>query len=225
MSSAWIDPQETLANIVLHHPGCAPVLQKHNLEFCCDGDQPLAQACRRQQVPLQALVDELNGAALREPLRVDGGLEAISTAGLVRYLEAQHAALAQLLPFLAERAQRVADLHGAKRPRLKELAWNVRDLSDALAPHLEIEARLLARALESDDLPGLVRPRELASLEEDHAELGDLLADLRLTTQGFRIEPGAGPEERALFSELESTEGQLMRTVHLENHLLLPRLL
>lgn len=214
---ARFDPQETLAELVLRHPECARVLQKHNLEFCCDGELPLGQACVRRLLSVDQVIAELEGVASLSSSQPDP--RRLSLHALLSALEHRHAELALGFPGLAEKARTLAAL-SPRRPWLKELAWDLRDLTDALLPHLDAEATLFRRSAEATGAPPPLERLGRLGLEQDHAELGEIVADLHLSLDPFREAPDTRPEERRLFAELDALEGELMQTAHLENHLL-----
>ena len=218
-----IDPEETLTRLVLRHPEVAPVLQKHHLEFCCNGELPLEQACRGQRVPVDQVVAELR-AVVAARGTVGKSAAVPSTTSLLSELERLHDYLRRVMTFLLPLAEAVEEAEGARNPRLKELTWNVRDLGTTLLPHLDAEFRLILSAVGSGGASSLPTQRALDALEEEHQEIGDLLADVRLTAEDFRAPKWASLDYRTLLLELEALEGHLMRAVHLENHLLFPRL-
>jgi regulator of cell morphogenesis and NO signaling len=223
MTLSEIDPEETLTRLVLRHPEVAPVLQRHHLEFCCNGELPLDQACQDQRVPVDQVVAELKAVVAA---RGTAGQSAAvpSTGALVQDLQRLHDYLRRVMTFLQPLAEEVEAHDAGRNPRLKELTWNVRDLAAALLPHLDAEFRLILTAAGEGGPSSLPSQRALDTLEAEHQELGDLLADVRLTAEDFKAPGWASLDYRTLLLELEAFEGHLMRAVHLENHLLFPRL-
>jgi regulator of cell morphogenesis and NO signaling len=45
MLADMIDPQRTVASVVLDHSECAAVFQRHRIDYCCRGNLSVAAAC------------------------------------------------------------------------------------------------------------------------------------------------------------------------------------
>ena len=114
-------------------------------------------------------------------------------------------------------------MHGGKDARLLEVDAVFRELAAALLPHLDEEETVLFPALmtpRSDQ--GIVR-RELERMLVDHLAVGDMLARLRALSDGYSIPAWGCTTYRVLMTELEALEADILRHVHLENHVLAPR--
>jgi len=84
----------------------------------------------------------------------------------------------------------------------------VAELGEILEAHIDDEEKTLFPALTADEPD---RPRLaalLSAMRDDHAAVGELLGRMRTVT---------------LFRELAELEGDVLRHVHLENHVGLPR--
>jgi regulator of cell morphogenesis and NO signaling len=219
-----LDPTMTVARAVLDHSETAPVFQRHRIDYCCQGGRSIHAAAEARGVDLAALVAELELAIASR--RGDAGPEpaTMSTPALVDYIVVtHHAYLRDTLPFVTSLAAKVARVHGERDPRLREVDATVTTLATTLGPHLDDEERELFPALLAADADlGQIRG-QLASMHAEHEVVGELLARLRDTTEDFRLPTWACTSYRALFAELAQLEGDILRHVHLENHVLMPR--
>jgi regulator of cell morphogenesis and NO signaling len=215
----------TVAEIVTTHPETARVFQRHGIDFCCRGGVSVASACEGLAVTPEALFRELDdevaaraGAAPAEDVR------ALGTAALIaRIVDRHHGYLRRALPFLVPLSAKVASVHGAHESRLVPLAAAVSELAGMLEPHLEEEEQVLFPALTSRNPDPDVVEREFARMHEDHLAVGDVLRDLRTLTDGFVAPEWGCTSYRTLMAGLEELEGDILRHVHLENHVLMPR--
>jgi regulator of cell morphogenesis and NO signaling len=218
-----IDRTATVAQIVTEHAVAARVFQKHGIDFCCRGGVTVAEACRDRAIEpatvwadLEALPAE-GRAASEDPRR-------LSTAELLDLIvERHHGYLRRALPFVVPLAVKVAEVHGEKNGRLAELRDVVAEIADALDPHLDREEQVLFPALLARRPDAEVIARELASMHADHLEVGTLLARMRALSDGFTTPEWGCRSYRILMGELETLEGDVLRHVHLENHVLMPR--
>lgn len=218
-----IDSNVAVAALVSDHPECAEVLQRHRIDFCCRGEQPLVEAARARGLELTSVVADLEGAISRRSAAPISDPRSLSTASLVDHIVTRHHGfLRQTLPFVRQLAQKVARVHGEHNPRLHALEAAVGELDEALIPHLDDEERTL--------FPGLLRaegsPRLSAQLEQmfvEHLEAAAILERIRDACEDFTLPEWACNSYRTLFRELEALETDTFTHVHLENHVLRPR--
>jgi regulator of cell morphogenesis and NO signaling len=218
-----IDRTATVAQIVTEHAVAARVFQKHGIDFCCRGGVTVAEACRDRAIEPAAVWAELEAlpaedrAAGEDPRR-------LSTAALLDLIvERHHGYLRRALPFVVPLASKVAEVHGDRNGKLVELRDVVAEIADALDPHLDQEERVLFPALLAPRPDAEVIRRELASMHVDHLAVGTLLARMRELSDGFTTPEWGCRSYRILMGELETLEGDVLRHVHLENHVLMPR--
>ncbi len=215
----------TVAQIVTEHFVAARVFQKHQIDFCCHGDVTVAEACRGRPLDPEQVFAELEAAL--PATGADAAEEdprALSTAALVaRIVDRHHGYLRRQLPLIAPLVSKVAQVHGGRNDKLAALAEAFLELKQALEPHLEQEEEVLFPALTARRPdPEIVR-RELDRMRADHLAVGALLERIRALTDGFTIPDWGCNTYRVLMSELEALEADVLRHVHLENHVLATR--
>lgn len=224
METTRIDPDRTVADLVLDHSECANVLQRHRIDFCCKGGVSIADAATARGLDPAALLAELTqaiedrrGAPATDP-------RALSTTRLVEHVvDRHHAYLRKVLPFVRGLATKVARVHGGTNPRLLDLHDAVEELAEALLIHLEEEERVLFPAMTSTDADPEALTTSLTAMQDDHLAVAELLARIRAATEDFTLPDWACGSYRALFSELADLERDTFTHVHLENHVLAPR--
>jgi regulator of cell morphogenesis and NO signaling len=219
-----IDPQTPLAQIVLAQPATAAVLQRHGLDFCCRGEVPLGEACAARGLDGAAVAAELAAAAAERAAAPERDPRALTTEALVAHIvERHHGYLRRALPALRPLADKVARVHGPHNGKLLALAPAFARLADALEPHLVQEEEVLFPALTAAVVDRAVVERELASMHEDHLAVGTQLAELRALADGYTTPEWGCTSYRTLMAELDALEADVLRHVHLENHVLMPR--
>lgn len=219
-----LDPKLTVAAIVLEHSECASIFQHHRIDFCCRGDMSVDAACTERGLETAAILAELSAAIAAR--RGDAALDprTLSTSALVDHIiSSHHEYLRRALPFVQTLAAKVARVHGAHNAKLRELDSVVTELTEALEPHLDDEEQTLFPMLLSPAPDRAAAARELASMHEEHLAVGKLLEAMRTAADDFALPDWACNSYRALFAELAQLEGDVLRHVHLENHVLMPR--
>lgn len=207
-----VSPTVRLATLVLDHPSSAQVLQRHRLDFCCDGHQTLEEAARRRALDLELVTGELEQASAHPDVEaVD--LRALTTRELVhRAASLHHLPLRRTVPLV----QALADQVKAQHPRLVEA---VEALATALLPHLEDESQVMFPALLSSS--NRAHTLELIRLaDRDHRVIVQRLLALRDLAEDFTTPAGACASTRSLFNELRWLESDVLALIHLETHVL-----
>jgi regulator of cell morphogenesis and NO signaling len=219
-----LDRSSTVAQIVTEHAAAARVFQKHGIDYCCRGNVTVPAACRERRLDPEAVFAELEAVL---PSGVEGSgqdVRGLSTAALIaRIIDRHHAYLRRALPYIEPVAAKVASVHGGKDTRLVEIRDGFRELAASLLPHLEEEETVLFPALMLPRPDESVVRREVERMHEDHLAVGDMLALLRTLSDGYVTPDWGCGTYRVLMTELEALEADILRHVHLENHVLVPR--
>lgn len=219
-----IDRQSSIAEIVLLHSECATVFSAHRLDFCCRGERTLTAACAEKGLDVDLVASDLERAIAARRDRDEPDPRAMSTPELVSFIVSRHHAyLYGALRFLEPLAAKVARVHGDHNPKLLDVRDAFRDLAESLEPHLRDEEGVLFPALTAPERDDRLVARELESMQEEHLQVGELLARLRLFADDFNAPEWACASYRTLMRELAALELDTLRHVHLETHVLKPR--
>jgi regulator of cell morphogenesis and NO signaling len=219
-----LDPTQTVAQLVLEHSECASILSRHRIDYCCRGDVSIAAVCAQKGLDADALLAELSAAVAARVGDASVDPRAMPTPALIAHIVTEHHEyLRGALPFVQTLSAKVSRVHGARDPRLSALDDTVRALAGALLPHLDEEERSLFPAMIASAPDGAILSRELGAMHEEHLAVGALLERIRGATDDYRLPDWACNSYRTLFSELARLEADVLRHVHLENHVLAPR--
>ncbi len=214
----------TVADIVARYPVTARVLQSYRIDFCCKGNVTLAQALSGREERVEDVLAELE-AAIRTPgAGGEGPATDLSNPALIgRILDRHHTYLRRTLPALGPLLQKVAAVHGDHNPKLRPLHRAFAELRDRILPHLDGEEQALFPLLMSRSGEKARIERELRGMREDHLVVGAALAGIRDLSDGFSVPEWGCNSYRIAMAELHGLETDVLRHVHLENHVLSPR--
>jgi regulator of cell morphogenesis and NO signaling len=214
----------TVARIVTERPAAARVFQKHGIDYCCHGNVTVPQACLDARLDPEAVFAELEAALAAGDAQPEEDPRALSTAALIaRIVDRHHGYLRRALPYIAPIMAKVAKVHGQRDANLQRLHDAFRDLAASLGPHLDEEEEVLFPALMARQPDARVVEREVERMHGDHLAVGGLLARIRTLTDGFTTPEWGCNTYRVLMAELDALEADILRHVHLENHVLVPR--
>ncbi len=216
-----IDLDAPVANLVLAHSATATVLDRRQIDYCCEGHRPLAQVIADRGLDGEALVAELTTAMAAPDLDADP--RTASTSALInRSLAQQHRHLRALFALLELQGREVVRRHATTYPALRPLVNLVEELAEHLLTHLDREEDELFPAM----LAGAMTPELRASLGvmfDEHREFAQALRRLRQVGNGYQAPAGAPIEVIELYAALHELELLVVRHHHVENHALLPR--
>lgn len=214
---------------VTRRPNVSRVFEEFQIDYCCGGNVPLAQACDQRGLDPRQLLAKLEAAMAAEgdaPSWPGGTL-----SELCDHIEqVHHDYLRTELPRLQQIIAKVAKVHGANHPEMVEVRDAFAALQAELEPHMFKEEHVLfpaIRMLEQSSRPPIfpfgtiANPIRRMEMEHDHA--GDALAQIRHATDNYRVPDDACNTFRAMLSGLERLELDMHQHVHKENSILFPR--
>lgn len=219
-----IDPRRTVAELALEHAAAAAVFRRHRIDYCCHGEVALAEACRERGLDLSVVTAELDAAVRRRPQSDEVDPRTLATAALIDHIVTRHHEyLREALPPLRPLAAKVERVHGAHNEKLFTVREVLEELAETLEPHLDEEEESLFPRMKSADRDDERIGRDLVAARDEHLQVGSLLEQLTDATDAFHVPEWACGSYRALFRELEALTADVLRHIHLENHVLMPR--
>ena len=222
-----VDTEARLSDVVTAHPHLALELERRSLDYCCHGDRTLADACRAVGLDPTVVADELRavvGASVPE------SWTELDPASLADHIErVHHRSLWEELPRLDTLLDKVVTVHGPRHPELERVARTFAALRAELEPHLMKEERVLFPMIH--ELTGattrptfhcgrIANPISMMTLEHERA--GELLEELRVITDGYRVPADGCSSFRALYDGLARLEADTHLHIHKENNVLFP---
>jgi len=221
-----------IGDIVAKQPRASAVFEQHQIDYCCDGDQPLQLACSRAMTDPALVLQQIHRAAA-EALDERDWTGASLTELSEHIVSVHHSFLRRALSasaawFLdAETDGSLAVETG--RGLLARLAA----FREGIEPHLRLEERVIFPAIvrrEQERLErvtlsrhaGAALPPEVADLVSEHRLIDTSLRQLsRDAGRAFAEEGGRA----GVVAELAALEADVHRHLHLENNILFPRAL
>jgi len=234
-----IEAKTTVREIAARHPQTLEVFDRHGIDYCCGGAQPLAQAAAHSRVALADLVRELEEAVARPPRQGEEQRDwsAASLSELADHIVSKHHTFMKArLPQLEEILTVVARVHGpAHGDVLQPLQQTFRLLRTDIEVHLDKEeCRLFPalRRIEAQVAAGQSAPggdgeagQLVAETTAEHDRVGAALHEMRERTSDYAVPKDACPTYMRLYQWLQELEKDVHRHIHLENNILFPRLL
>lgn len=210
-------PETSLAALAAHHAAASRVFQRHQLDFCCQGERSLAAACREQGVDAESVLAELRAAATPAPTA--DWTTASSSALIDHILRCYHDDHRAELPRLLGMAEKVERVHAGRDSCPTGLAQHLYEFGRHLDLHMQKEEQVLFPLLRG----GANATAPIHCMLGEHDEHAASLRTLRALAHDYEPPGEACGTWRALYQGLRALERTVMEHVHLENHVLFPR--
>jgi regulator of cell morphogenesis and NO signaling len=227
---------QTVRDIALHQPSAIHVFEHLGIDYCCGGNQPLADACAANHLDVNAVLIALDFAAERPSLPIPDWSKS-SLELLCAHIVVKHHAFARReLPRLLELSDNVLARHGSAHPELTAIQSTLTQLECVLNEHFAKEESILfpyivglERSMTDPDEDPVscfgFLPDPVAVLFQEHAETSSLLTHLRQLSHHFTPPMGVCLTYRVFYTGLQELEQDFRQHLHLENNILFPRAL
>lgn len=215
-----------VGDIVTADPSRTRILERFGIDYCCNGQRPLGDACTAAQIDAAELLAALNAD---EPGQRAGWADLDDPALIEHILASHHQFLWEEFPRLSALVDKVATVHGPNHAELARVREAFNELRQKVEPHLRTEeTTLFPEILARNGAGGPISAELRAALDENmtqHDRAGELLAELRQLTSGYTVPADACPTYTAMLAGLEEVESDLHMHVHKENNVLFARVL
>lgn len=219
--------QSTLASIVRTYHPAAGVFEKYQLDFCCKGKRPLAEACQEAGLPLETIVSELEAVIHATDAPEVNESDAVQLIG--RILLKHHFYVRQSVPAIKHHLLKVVTKHGERYPYMAEVYRLFLETAEELLQHMQKEEMILFpriqqvyHAAPQQQLPGNFLSGPIAVMEAEHTQAGENLYAIRKLLKNYTAPADACTTHRLVIDELKAFEEDLHQHVHLENNILFP---
>jgi len=212
----YAGPDQSLGSLAVQIPGATAVFRRLKLDFCCGGQQSLAQACASRQLDLDAVLEEIRGLQNREAAPAAPAPGDLIDHILARYHEVHR----QQLPELIRMARRVEAVHRDHPQVPRGLSSHLEVMEQELLEHMAKEEQILFPMLRQGGHPMVAHP--IGVMRHEHVSHGAQLERLAAITSQHQPPEGACNTWRALYAGTAALVEDLMAHIHLENNLLFP---
>lgn len=227
-----IDANTIVGDIVKESYKAAPVLEGHNIDFCCGGNISLNEACNKASVDVDTLIPQLEEVMKEEDFDARF-IQSLDLDQLADYIEKRHHSyVKEKIPFLKAKLEKLCNAHGGNHPELFDVARMFEESAANLSAHLMKEelvlfpqVRKLAKAnrgeqVDLEQFQGVDSPIKVMLAEHD-AE-GDRFRAISEITNGYRTPDDGCNTYEVTMRTLQEFEEDLHRHIHLENNILFP---
>ena len=230
-----VSTAKTVRELALEIPNATRVFEKLGIDYCCGGGKSLEEACREASLPVQQVLNTLEGAAQAPASPVQQDWSAGPVAGLIHHIiETHHKYTREEIARLQPLLQKVCSVHQPKHPELLSIQETFQGLVQELSLHMmkeeavlfpyivRVEAAFLRKEPISPGPFGTVQ-KPVQVMVQEHESAGDALREIRKASRDYALPADACFSYQTLYQVLQTFEADLHQHIHLENNILFPR--
>jgi len=214
----------------------AAVFSKYKIDFCCNGNRTIEEACNKKGIDSNILIDELNGV-LNTVTNQAINYKSWPLDLLADYIEKKHHRyVEEKIPMLLQFLYKLCRVHGERHPELLKINELFTASAGELSAHMKKEELILfpfikkmvkAKIEQSEILSPLFGTVEnpIAMMMHEHDTEGERFRQISGLTDNYNPPADACNTYRVTFAMLEEFEKDLHLHIHLENNILFPEAL
>ncbi|MBR9915572.1 MAG: iron-sulfur cluster repair di-iron protein [Algicola sp.] len=229
-----INKNQIVGEVVAKDYRTASLFNKHGIDFCCDGNQTIYEACQSRSINADLVLRELNRVL------IDNSKNAVNFNSwpldlLADYIEKKHHlfvkdAILEILPYL----DKVCKVHGKQHPELVSIKSEFNSVAEELVSHMNKEESMLFPLIrnmvkaQKDNLNleqahfGTIQNPIQVMMAEHNTE-GERFRRIVHLSNKYTVPQDACNTYKVSFELLKDFEKDLHLHIHLENNILFPK--
>ena len=224
--------QETIGQIVAKDISKTTVFKKYGIDFCCNGNRSVREACEAKGIDYRQVEEELKQVTGTVTGNSNLNYDEWDLDFLADYVvNTHHKYVRKYLPEIVQYMKKVAKVHGEHHPELAAIKEQVNKIDTELNAHMVEEETLifpLVKEIVAATNSGAAYTREpgktfrelVEETEKEHDSVGRALEEIRKLNNDYAIPEDACTSYKLLYQMLQELESDLFTHIHLENNIL-----
>lgn len=222
--------EASVADVALQYPNAVEVLDRYNLDYCCNGSMPFTEACAQRNVIADNVWDEIVNWPDAPRQMID--FSSWSLLQLIDFIrQHHHSYIRKNIPQIQGLLDTICSVHGEGNITVLAIRDDFEDLVDDLTDHIRREEEEFFPAVrsfaesrnrnrqEAEAILGMME-----SLVREHRAAGELVRSLRIMTDHYTPPDYACPTFRLGYKLLGEFDHELVQHIHIENNILFQRI-
>jgi regulator of cell morphogenesis and NO signaling len=229
-----IQENQIIGELVAKDYRTASVFKKYGIDFCCQGNRTIDEACEKKNIDSKSVVYDLEAVIHAQGENITD-YKSWPLDLLADYIEKKHhryvvEKTAEILPYL----DKICRVHGVHHPELLEINEHFNKTAGELAMHMKKEelilfpfVRKLAQAKQEGS--NVIAPpfgtvqNPIEAMMQEHTNEGDRFRKIEELSNNFTPPQEACNTYKVTFALLKEFEQDLHLHIHLENNILFPQ--
>ncbi len=225
--------EQIIGELVAENYKTASVFKKFKIDFCCNGNRTISEACERKKIEPDTLIKELQKTVKSEEQNIDFNSWELDL--LADYIEkTHHRYVVSKIEEIKMYLNKVVRVHGNHNPELYEIDILFNQSAQELSQHLQKEEMILFPFIRNmvqckiEEKP-LLFPHfgtvenPIAMMKQEHQNEGTRFEKISELSNQYTPPSHACNTYRVTFALLKEFEDNLHQHIHLENNILFPK--
>ncbi|WP_369764918.1 iron-sulfur cluster repair di-iron protein [Flavobacterium sp. WC2429] len=229
-----IQENQIIGELVAKDYRSASVFKKYGIDFCCQGNRAINDACDAKKIDAKIVVSDLN-ALLQSQSENMTDYKSWPLDLLADYIEKKHHRYVEektleIQPYL----DKICRVHGERHPELLEIKEHFNATAGELAKHMKKEElilfpnvrKMVKVKLENSNLepsPFGTIQNPIQQMMNEHTTEGERLRKIETLSNNYTPPKDACNTYRVTLALLKEFEQDLHKHIHLENNILFPK--
>jgi regulator of cell morphogenesis and NO signaling len=228
-----ITKQTIIGELVAKDYRAATIFKKNNIDFCCNGNRTIENACIQKNLDADKMVEELNNLN-QQAAQATNDYNSWPLDLLADYIEKKHhryveTRIPEIMPFL----EKVVRVHGENHPELYEVEKLFKESAGELTAHLKKEELILfpyiRKMVEAQQSGASVSSHfgtvqnPIRAMMAEHDTEGERFRQIAALTNDYTPPADACNTFRVTYGLIQEFENDLHLHIHLENNILFPK--
>lgn len=233
METILKDTKKQIGQFVAEDYRTAAIFSKYRIDFCCNGNRSIEEACDKKGIDKNALLEDLNNVLkTKENNTIDYKSWPLDL--LAEYIEkTHHRYVAEKVPVLLQFLEKLSRVHGDRHPELIKIKDLFSASAGELAAHMKkeelilfpfvkklVKAKLENKAIQSPQFTSVKNP--IAMMMHEHETEGARFREIAALSNNYNPPSDACNTYKVTFAMLNEFEKDLHLHIHLENNILFP---
>lgn len=229
-----VQSNQIIGELVAQDYRSASVFNKYGIDFCCQGNRTISDACAAKGIDVANLLSDLSEiGSVSSPRGIDFKLWPLDL--LADYIEkTHHRYVEDKSPELIAFLDTICEVHGENHAELYEIKELIQQTVGNLSQHMKKEELVLfpyIRKMEKAKRTGemLQKPsfgsiqNPINQMESEHSVEGDRFRDIERLSNNYTPPEDGCNTYRVTFAMLKEFQDDLHLHIHLENNILFPK--
>ncbi|MBN8683087.1 MAG: iron-sulfur cluster repair di-iron protein [Chitinophagales bacterium] len=227
-----ITQKSIVGQVVASDYRTAAVFHRNGIDFCCNGNRSIEDACSANGLNAIDLMTQLQAVDARGG---DKGMDFQTWPAdlLIDYIEKRHHRyVTEKIPELLAFLEKLVRVHGSRHPELLEIGQEFSAAASELSMHLQKEEHILfpfirrmAEGTSIEQMPFGSIENPIAMMHHEHDVEGARFRRIAALSNNYTPPEDACNTYRVTYAMLQEFEADLHRHIHLENNILFPKAL
>ncbi len=233
METLQNNSQKSIGQFVADDYRTAAIFSKHKIDFCCNGNRTIEEACEKKAIDSNLLIEELE-TILNSSTNQSIDYKSWPLDLLAEYIEKKHHRyVEEKIPVLRQFLDKLCRVHGERHPELFKVNELFTASAGELASHMKKEELILFpfvkkmvkatfenQAITSPQFGTVENPINMMMQEHDNE--GQRFRDIAELTNNYNPPADACNTYKVTYAMLDEFEKDLHLHIHLENNILFP---